>query len=150
MSAKKPFLSTEYTRRTDDHGDEREDPIVDLEIIANGLAHPIHAYADTGTDDALSISMKFAEDIGLKRYSDEPTEITLADGSRRGAYPYAATIKIGDKTSDLLIFVIDPTLRYKKSRTTLANEPLLGRGIIDDYNVLFQGKSTPKKIHFED
>jgi predicted aspartyl protease len=144
LSPKAPFLSVEYTK---DKG--REDPIVDVEIIVNGKSYLIHPYADTGCDSALGISMEFAEQIGLEKVSDEVQDLTLADGTKVGGYLYKATVKIRDRTfPNLLIPVIDPSMKpLGKSHD---NESLLGRGLMDSYNVQFQGKSSPKKLLFED
>ena len=82
MTTEPHFLSIEYKKYLDSKGNPHEDPIVEVEVICDdGRTEVLHAYADTGCDDALCISKGKAEEFGLKRFSNQPIETELADGS---------------------------------------------------------------------
>lgn len=146
--ASNPFLAVDYKKRKDETG-EREDPIVQVEIMCGSTPKVIEAYADTGCDTPLSITKEMADEMGLKRFSDETHEVLLADGSVVGAYLYEIQLRISGKPMTKMIGVIDPSIpKIDKPSSTIAEEPLLGRGIMDDYHVSFVGTSTPKRLVF--
>ena len=151
MEPKPPFLSVEYSKRIKR---KLEDPLVKLEIVVGGIAHAFVAYTDTGCDSALGISKETAERIGLTRTTDQVHEISLADGTVVGAYLYDVTLRINGKMFQKLIPIVDHSIKVEQPRESKGEEdeeePLLGRGILDDFNVTFQAKSAPKKLLFEE
>ena len=146
---KTPFHSVDYTERFAG----REDPIVEVEVIVKGKAHKLPSYVDTGCDHALTISKQTADRIGLEesmRVTDQVHEVVLADGTMRGAYVYLLMLKIGGRNLEKIVSVTQPdiVLESPLSPSFELDEPLVGRGILDHYNVTFEGKSTPKRITF--
>jgi len=141
------FLEKEY-----EETDEGEDPIVPITINVNGKEHTIPAYADTGCSSGIAITKQMATKIGITkedRYSNREVEVCLADGSIMGAYLYGLNIVINGRTFFKKIPIIEPDrflgMAHNQDETTL-----LGRGIMDEFSVIFQGNCTPKKkLHFK-
>jgi predicted aspartyl protease len=153
MATRKTFLAVPYTSRG-----VREDPIVNGVLEFDGKKFDIAAYCDTGVDAALSLSADLAGKYGMvpaKRETEEPHEVMLADGKIVGAYLYKVSLTIEGRTYDSLIPVVDNSihlLQGKESETedSEGDEPLLGRKIIDTFDVMFSGKSVPKSLRFEE
>lgn len=149
--SKAPFHCVEYTERPSRGS---PDPIVEIEVVVKGKIHKLPSYVDTGCDDALGLSKKTADRIGLDesvRDTDEIQEVALADGTVRGAHIYRLQLKIGGRTLQKIVSVVDPDIVLEGlPPSSVADEPLVGRGLIDDYNVTFEGKSNPRRITFVD
>ena len=145
MTSKIPELSVNYTKR------EKDDPIIDLALVIDGKEHPVKAYADTGCSSALSITKRIADELGLKpenAVNDEPLEAILADGTLVGCSVYKVKMRMGNIEKYIWLPVVDPDIKLGKSDQEDADEPLLGREILDDFDVLFASKSNPKKLEF--
>lgn len=151
MTTEPHFLSIDYKKYRDSKGNPREDPIVQVEVICDdGRTEVLQAYADTGCDDAICISKEKAEEFGLKRFSNQPIEFKLADGSVVGAYLYEIKFKVGGREMKKGIGIVDPDAPLTVEKADEGEvEPLLGRGVMDEFHVAFMGKSTPKKLVFD-
>jgi predicted aspartyl protease len=131
-----------------------DDPLVEITLIFEGKEHKLTAYADTGCTSPLMLSKRQAAKYGFNdtnRESDEPEEFILADGSTVAAFLYSVKLIIGGREIEKVIPVIDPDYKLPPRKKQEADdEPLLGRGVMDDYNMFFEAKCIPKTLHFHD
>ncbi len=118
-------------------------PILDV-VLGDEDGKKMLAYADTGCTTGISIFKEQVKDFNLgTKISDEPSRCLMADGHIIGAEEYLATVSVDGEKQKVVISVIDPT----KILDTLPVEkmiPLLGRDFLDNFDVLFKGKT--KKI----
>ena len=134
---KEPFHEVEYR--------EHEGclcPIV--EIIIGENEKKIPAYADTGCTSGIFVFKEQIKGIDLgDKINDEPTPCIMADGHIIGADEYETTAEINGEKSTILVTVLDPTIKLG-SVSPKEMTPLLGRNLLDNFDVLFKGKE--KKI----
>ena len=127
--AEEPFHEKDYRKENEHYG-----PFLDILI---GKAK-VPAFADTGCDAGVSVFKNQTKDWDLgKKINDEPIDISVADGHIIGGDAYLSTVEIDGIEKEVLICVVDPTVRgFKPERIP----PLVGRGFLDNFDVLFQGK----------
>ena len=85
-----------------------------------------------------------AESLNLgEKINDDPYRVTVADGHIVGADVYATTVKVNGVEKVVEVYVVDPDniCGYNENKEGPA---LLGRGFLDNFDVLFEGKE--KKI----
>ena len=124
----------------------------------NGKSFEITAYCDTGCDAPLSLSSDQARRYGMvpsERASDEIHPVRLADGKIHGAYLYSASLTIEERKFPMMIPVVEedillPQKEKKGDETFEGDEPLIGREIMDKFDVTFAGTPSPKLLHFEE
>lgn len=143
MSADPAMMSFTY---------ENDNPIVHVKLTIDGKERDFPAYADTGCSSAVVITKRLADSYGLREADSisEEQEAILADGSKVICRLYLIPAKIGNYETSINLIVLYPdskTLSVSASDET-HDEPLLGREIMDRFDVLFAGKSNPKVITF--
>lgn len=128
------FHSREYQQ-----GRRTLDPIVEIKLPSGGVT--VESYVDTGCSSGLVFTKGQVQRLGLslpEKFNDEPEPIGLADGTNIGADFYCAEVELEGEKRPVFIVVLDPDMRL--GRAEEADEmPLLGRGFIDHFDVLFSG-----------
>ena len=120
------------------------DPILDL--LVGKDKHKISAYVDTGCSTGIFVFKEQVKglDIGSK-ISSEPSPCIVADGDIIAGEEYVCSAIIGGEEKTIIITVVDPEnkIGFQKIDKMI---PLLGRNLLDHYDVLFKGKA--KKLLF--
>jgi len=102
--------------------------------------------ADTGCDVGLAIMTDQVGELDLgQKISDDPFDISVADGHVIKADVYKADINLTGVIKPAIIYVLNPST-FKND--TEEKEPIayLGRGFLDNFNVVFKGKE--QKVAF--
>ena len=134
MAEKKPFHEKEYTK-----ANEHFYPILDIICWFKDSKGSLPVLADTGCDYGVSLSKNQVKGIDLgEKKNDDPLEIFVADGHIIGADVYEATVEINGEKRKVELCVIDPTNIIRSEIKSLF--PLLGRGFLDKFDVLFKGE----------
>lgn len=140
MSQKRNILTIDYK-------DNR--PLVSVTIILNGKPVNLDALADTGNSTALAIPKHLADELGFKEedaISDE-VEVTLADGTLVACFLYRLKCQIGiEEEVERIVYV--PNMNRRVSGKSTNPKALLGRKILDSYQVVFDGTTSPKTLSF--
>jgi len=77
---------------------------------------------------------------------EEPVQVLVADGHTINADLFKTTVKIDGMEREIEVVVIDPEEFFEIEEGEKNVEPLLGRGFLDEFEVLFKGPK--KKIVF--
>jgi predicted aspartyl protease len=144
---RKPFLKKDYTY------DEEHDvhhPFLEVFVGTNESKKSIKALVDTGCTPCMSLCKAFIEkhEISfIQKMNKNPVSLGVADGHSINADYYKAICRINGKEKEIAVCVIDPEKFFtEEKREVSITIPLLGRGVLDEYDVLFEGKN--KKFAF--
>jgi len=142
MTKKKtPFLERDYTYN------EKYNlyfPILEILVGSKEYKKKISALADTGCTSCIHLCKSFVEKEKLvlgKKINKEPIPFSVADGHTINGDFYEIICEIDGKEEKVIVSVIDPEKFFKEEEPQIETvEPLLGRGILDKFDVLFKGK----------
>ena len=102
--------------------------------------------ADTGCDVGLAILIDQIGELDLgQKISADPYDIGVADGHVIKADIYKADINLNGITKSAVIYVLNPST-FKNDTEEKAPIAYLGRGFLDNFNVVFKGKE--QKVAF--
>lgn len=114
-----------------------------LEVIIGASQERIVVYADTGCTVGLSLLKRQIGNLDLgKKINDDPYEVSVADGHVVEADLYETSLSIDGVQKDIIVYVVNPE-KYKDGELK-ESIALLGRGFLDNFDVMFKGKD--KKI----
>jgi predicted aspartyl protease len=119
-------------------------PFLEITIISNKSRKKILALADTGCTSCIHLCKSYVEDEGLilgEKINRDPISVSVADGHTINADLYRATCEIDGNEQEVIISVIDPERFFQEEETDIKMvEPLLGRGVLDNFDVMFKGR----------
>lgn len=98
-------------------------PYLEVQFAVRGYKTQVRAYLDTEFDGYLIVPLSLATNLGREDYA---TQWELGDGSLIEATEYFGTIEIPGLGTSLSARI-----------TSLGNEFLIGRGVIDRFRVVF-------------
>lgn len=140
MTETSPFHESNYRERKG-----KSCPLIEVTVGTSQKA--VTVLADTGCSTGLAMLNNQIGELDLgQKISDDPYEITAADGHKVEAEIYKADINLnGVIIKKVVILVLNPA---KFKIDTEDKEPIayLGRGFLDHFNVVFKGKE--QKIAF--
>lgn len=134
MIDKAPFLEKEYTKCKELN---RCCPFLEIKIGSNKKS--VIALADTGCTVGLKINLNQTSDLDLgEKISDDPHKFLVADGHKVEAEIYKSLIHIDGEEREIEIWVVNPQkiVGYEDKDGII----LLGRGLMDNFDVMFKGK----------
>ena len=138
--SKIPFHTKEYTL---DEKRKKFFPFLDVLVGTKESKKKISALANTGCNPCLYFFKSYVEKEGLnlgKKINKEPIPILVADGHLINADIYKVTCEIAGIEEEIEVFVADPEKYFEQEEPEITTvKPLLGRGILDRYDVLFKG-----------
>ncbi|HEY4675396.1 MAG TPA: hypothetical protein VIH48_05015 [Candidatus Bathyarchaeia archaeon] len=140
-----PFHEKEYTyyKETNQYF-----PFLEVTVGSDTSRKRIVALADTGCTSCIHFCKSYVEKEGLtlgKKVNKEPIPVSVADGHIINADLYEVTCEIDGNEQKVIASVIDPEKFFEEEKKEIEIvEPLMGRGILDNFDVTFKGKK--KKI----
>lgn len=141
MSKQSPFHESKYQFKK---GAKGCCPLVDVTIGKSQKT--ITVLADTGCSVGLAILNNQITGLELgEKISDDSYGITVADGHKIEADLYKANICLNGITEKVAILVLNPS-KFTVDPDAPQTIAYLGRGFLDKFNVLFQGKE--QKVAF--
>jgi predicted aspartyl protease len=117
-------------------------PILEAELGPEGYRSRLQVLADTGCTSCMALLKSFVEKENLTlgtKMNKNPIPVLVADGHTINADEYEAVCRIGGIERQVVVTVMDPE-KYFEEPTVGDVIPLLGRGFLDHYDVLFKGK----------
>jgi hypothetical protein len=148
------IFSDEYTQKKEK---EHEYPIINIEILINEGLRCFKTQLDTGCDTGISLTKEEVKKLGItlpKAMNHSPNPSILADNSLILSYDYPVTLSFKGEKIPSTLSVIDTEEKFElpeQQRERLENEEvvgLLGREVMDNYIVEFNGIVTPKRFMF--
>ena len=119
-------------------------PFIEITIGSNKSRKIILALADTGCTSCIHFCKSYIEKEGLvlgKKINKEPIPVSVADGHIINADLYETTCEIDGNKQKIIVSVIDPEKFFEEEETRIEIvEPLIGRGVLDNFDVIFKGK----------
>jgi hypothetical protein len=142
MTKTDPFFEVNYKKEWGVCG-----PIIDIEV-GDAEKKLISGYTDTGCTTGIflfkSQIAKMGLDLGSK-INEDPSPCEMADGHRIGADEYITIARFNGEEKEITITVIDPECKMDPVAPSEC-APLIGRGFLDYFDVLFKGKE--RKVCF--
>jgi predicted aspartyl protease len=139
---KAPFLRKDYTYN-EEKG--KYTPFLEVLVGTRDSKKPVIALVDTGCSPCMSLCKSYIDEQGLtfiQKMNKEPIPVGVADGHTINADSYKAICQINGEEKEIEICVIDPEKFFEEEEPEIGTvAPLLGRGILDGYDVLFEGKN---------
>lgn len=125
-------------------------PLLEVLVGTKESRKPVTALVDTGCAPCMSLCKSYIVENGLtlmQKMNIEPIPLGVADGHTINADSYKAICEINGEQKEIEVDVIDPERFFVEEGSKVGSViPLLGRGVLDEYDVLFEGKS--KKLSF--
>jgi len=141
MAKKTPFLERDYTY---DEKNRLYFPVLKILVGSKESKKKISALVDTGCTSCIHLCKSYVEKEKLvlgKKINKEPVPFSVADGHTINGNLYEAICEIDGKEEEVIVSVIDPEKFFQEEEPKIETvEPLLGRGVIDKFDVLFKGK----------
>jgi len=140
MEKKTPFLERDYTY---DEKNRQYFPILKILVGSKEFKKKISALVDTGCTTCIHLCKSYVEKEKLtlgKKINKEPVPFSVADGHAINGDLYEAICEINGKEEQVIVSVVDPERFFEEEPKVEIIEPLLGRGILDKFDVLFKGK----------
>lgn len=139
--SKKPFHTKDYTY---DEKKKKAEPLLEVLVGTKKKKKKVIALADTGCSTCIHFCKSYITREGLvfgKKMNKHPVPFGVADGHTINGDYYKAICKIGKEEKEVVVSVIDPEKFFEEEEPTIGDVmPLLGRGILNRYDVLFKGK----------
>lgn len=144
---KEPLLKKDYTY---DEEHDKHIPFLEVQVGTKESKKTVTALVDTGCSPCMSLCKEFIERQEMNfivKVNKEPVPLGVADGHTIDGDYYKAICRIGNEEKEIIVCVIDPKKFFAEETPTLKEPtPLLGRGVLDEYDVVFEGKN--KKFAF--
>jgi predicted aspartyl protease len=139
---KEPLLKKDYTYNKEKN---KYTPFLEVLVGTKDSKKTIVALVDTGCDPCMSLCKSYIAERGLtfiQKMNKEPIPIGVADGHTINADSYKAICQINKEEKEIEVCVIDPETFFEEEEPEVGTvTPLLGRGILDEYDLLFEGKN---------
>lgn len=138
-----PLQQRDYTY---DDEKKRFFPKLDILVGAEKSKKPISLLADTGCTACIFLFKKHVEKEGLiftKKMNIKPMPFLVADGHTINVDSYKAICEIDGEEKEIEVCVVDPEKIFEQDEEEPKIKippPVIGRGILDSYDVLFKGK----------
>jgi predicted aspartyl protease len=142
-----PFLQKDYT-----YNDERKtyDVLLEVKVGTKESLKKVTAIVDTGCSSGIHLCKSFVNTeklVFIKKININPVPVHVADGHTINADIYKAICQMNGKEEEIIVSVIDPEKFFEEGEGTIVNvRPLLGRDLLDKYDVLFKGKERKLAI----
>jgi hypothetical protein len=148
---KQPITTKDYTY---DEKLEKYSPLLEVQVGTKDVKKPVLALIDTGCGPDMSLCRKYIERNGitlLTKMNNKPIPVGVADGHSINADYFKAVCEINGKERTIEVCVIDPE-KFFSEKTPEINEttPLLGRGVLQHYDIMFEGKNKKFSIYEPD
>ena len=139
---KKPLLEKDYT-----YNKERKKykPLLEVWVGTQTSKKKVIALVDTGCTTCVHLCKAYVEKMKLvfiKKMNRESLPFGVADGHTINGDKYKAICQINGEEKEIEVSVIDPEKFFREEEQPQIKmvEPLLGRDLLDQYDVLFQGE----------
>ena len=123
-------------------------PILEISVGHGKFKKKVSALVDTGCTPSVYLCKAYVEKKGIilgKKINREPHKVSVADGHKINADFYVVSLEINGKEEEVVVCVTDPVKFFEEEELEIEIvEPLLGRGVLDNYDIMFKGKK--KKI----
>lgn len=147
--SKEPFHTKDYT-----YNEERKEyePLLTVLVGSEKQKKKVVAYTDTGCTAGMYFCKSYVDEEGLtfiKKINKNPIPVGVADGHSINADLYIAICKIDGEEKPIVVCVTDPEKFFEEEEPEIGTvAPLLGRGILDKYDVLFKGKKRKIELYY--
>jgi predicted aspartyl protease len=142
-----PFLQKEYTYN---EKGKRYDILLDVMVGTKESLKKVTVIVDTGCSSGMHLCKSFIDAeklVFIKKININPIPFGVADGHTINADIYKAMCQINGKEEEILVSVVGPEKFFEEGEGTIGNiRPLLGRNLLDKYDVLFMGKERKLAI----
>jgi len=136
-----PFHTKDYTYNKEKNSYA---PLLAVLIGTKEQKKEVIALADTGCSTCMHLCKSYVDGKGLtfiRKISKTPHHFGVADGHTVKVDLYQAICEIDGEEKEIVVSVIDPKKFFEEEEPEIGIViPLLGRGILDDYDTLFKGK----------
>lgn len=151
MKSKEPFHKKDYAydKEKDSHS-----PLLEVHVGTKELKKPVIALADTGCSPCMNFCKEYVDREELtfiQKMNKNPIPIGVADGHSINADKYKAICEIDGEQKEIEVTVIDPAKHFRegdgekdKIQETI---PLLGFGLLKEYDVIFRGKEKRIELY---
>lgn len=141
VKSKKPFHTKNYTYNK---GKKKFAPLLEVMVGTKESKKKVIALADTGCSTCMHFCKSYIDKEGIvfiKKINKNPIPFGVADGHTINGDYYKAICQIGKEEIEIVASVIDPKKFFQEEESKIGTViPLLGRGALDEYDVLFEGK----------
>ena len=139
--SKKPFHMRDYTYNKEK---EKFEPLLEVYVGTKETKKKVIALADTGCGPCMHFCKAYIDKEGLvfvKKMNKTPVPFGVADGHTINGDYYKAIFQIDGEEKEIVVSVVDPEKFFEEEEPKIGMiEPLLGRGLLNEYDVLFKGK----------